>query len=156
MNNDELKKKIVDIALHAEWTDMFGDHNSIGKYAANAIADALIAAWIGDVKDLQAQVDALEMTNIALLAGYDGAEKDRLYWVNKYKEAEQRAEVAEDELARHKRALRIAGDKFINEVCNMRGEDISDKCDYKCDTCFYDYYLQQAEKELAEENGGKK
>lgn len=69
----------------------------------------------------------------------------------KLRVAEHRAEVAEDELARHKRALRIAGDKFINEVCNMRGEDISDKCDYKCDTCFYDYYLQQAEKELAEE-----
>lgn len=66
-------------------------------------------------------------------------------------EWKHRAEVAEDELARHKRALRIAGDKFINEVCNMRGEDISDKCDYKCDTCFYDYYLQQAEKELEEE-----
>ena len=96
MNNDELKKKIVDIALHAEWTDMFGDHNSIGKYAANAIADALIAAGIGDVKDLQAQVNSLEITNIALQAGYDDAEKDRLYWVNKYKEAEHRAEVAED------------------------------------------------------------
>ena len=67
------------------------------------------------------------------------------------KEAEHRAKAAEDELARHKRALRITGDKFINEVCNMRGEDIFDKCDYKCDTCFYDYYLQQAEKELQEE-----
>ena len=50
MNNEELKKKIVDIALHAEWTDIFGDHNSIGKYAANAIADALIAAGIRDVE----------------------------------------------------------------------------------------------------------
>ena len=50
MNNEALKKKIVDIALHAEWTDIFGDHNSIGKYAANAIADALIAAGIGDVE----------------------------------------------------------------------------------------------------------
>ena len=63
-------------------------------------------------------------------------------------EWKHRAEAAEDELARHKRALRIAGDKFINEVCNMRGEDVSDKCDYKCDTCFYEYYIQQAEKEL--------
>lgn len=51
---------------------------------------------IGDVKDLQVQVDSLEITNIALQAGYDDAEKDRLYWVNKYKEAEHRAEVAED------------------------------------------------------------
>jgi hypothetical protein len=56
--------------------------------------DALIAAGIGDVKDLQVQVDSLEITNIALQAGYDDAEKDRLYWVNKYKEAEHRAEVA--------------------------------------------------------------
>lgn len=38
----------------------------------------------------------MEITNIALQAGYDDAEKDRLYWVNKYKEAEHRAEVAED------------------------------------------------------------
>ena len=59
-------------------------------------------------------------------------------------EWKRRAEVAE-------RALRIAGDKFINEVCNMRAEDISDKCDYKCDTCFYDYYIRQAEREIEEE-----
>lgn len=83
------------------------------------------------------------MYNIA-----DALIAERIGDVSEYK---HRAEVAEDELARHKRALRIAGDKFINEVCNMRGEDISDKCDYKCDTCFYDYYLQQAEKELSEE-----
>ena len=61
MTNEELKKKIVDIALHAEWMDMFGDHNSIGKYAANAIADALIAAGIGDVKDVEAEANRYEM-----------------------------------------------------------------------------------------------
>lgn len=84
-------------------------------------ADALIAAEIGDLKDLQAQVDALEMTNIALQAGYDGAEKDRLYWVDKYKEAEHCAEV-------YKRALHIA---------HTAGE--------------FAYYVEKAEKELAEE-----
>lgn len=90
MNNDELKKKIVDIALHAEWTDMFGDHNSIGKYAANAIADAIIAAGIGDVK-----------------------------------EAEHRAE-------KYERALKLMA----------RGE---------CTFASPEYYIKQAEKELAEE-----
>lgn len=82
MNNDELKKKIVDIALHAEWTDMFGDHNSIGKYAANAIADALIAAGIGDVKTVQhisasatalAVLDAAKAENAAVRARLDNA-----------------------------------------------------------------------------------
>ena len=91
MNNEELKKKICDII--APYVSAYGDDERI--------ADALIAAGIGDVKDLQAQVNALEMTNIALQAGYDDAEKDRLYWVNKYKEAEHRADVAE-------RALRNA------------------------------------------------
>lgn len=60
MTNEELKKKIVDIALHAEWMDMFGDHNSIGKYAANAIADALIAAGIGDVSEYKHRAEVAE------------------------------------------------------------------------------------------------
>lgn len=144
MNSEELKKKIVDIALHAEWTDMFGDHNSIGKYAANAIADALIAAGIGDVKDLQAQVDALEMTNIALQAGYDDAEKDRLYWVNKYKEAEHRADVAE-------RALRNRARKYV-DLQGYPAWDIA----ALADEIVVPDDLKQSEKELAEENGGKK
>lgn len=61
MTNEELKKKIVDIALHAEWMDMFGDHNSIGKYAANAIADALIAAGFGDVKETKHRAEIMEL-----------------------------------------------------------------------------------------------
>lgn len=61
MTNEELKKKIVDIALHAEWMDMFGDHNSIGKYAANAIADALIAAGIGDVKEAEHRTFVMQL-----------------------------------------------------------------------------------------------
>lgn len=91
MNNEELKKKIEDIVAMA----MLEADELPFVETAEYVADALIAAGIGDVKDLQAQVDALEMTNIALQAGYDGAEKDRLYWVDKYKEAEHRAEVAE-------------------------------------------------------------
>lgn len=92
MNNEELKKKIVEIVN--ETTIKVEGISFIGT--AESIADALIAAGIGEVKDLQAQVNSLEITNIALQAGYDDAEKDRLYWVDKYKEAEHRAEVAED------------------------------------------------------------
>ena len=55
MNNDELKKKIVDILLGVEWEGCLGNKYGIsgGKSAANAIADALIAAGIGDVKEAE-------------------------------------------------------------------------------------------------------
>lgn len=120
MNNEELKKKITEIIgdvylVNAPIKDVYK------PIFMEKIADALIAAGYGDVKDLQSQVDALEITNIALQAGYDGAEKDRLYWVNKYKEAEHRVEV-------YKRALHIA---------HTAGE--------------FAYYVDKAEKELAEE-----
>ena len=119
MNNEELKKKIVDIALHAEWTDIFGDHNSIGKYAANAIADALIAAGIGDVKEAEAEANRYEML-------YKMQSRDMALAERKAYESEHRAEV-------YKRALHIA---------HTAGE--------------FAYYVDKAEKELAEENGGKK
>lgn len=96
---------------------------------------------------MQAQVNALEMTNIALQAGYDGAEKDRLYWVNKYKEAEHRAEVAEHELERrlaeatkamyvYKRALYYA---------TLNGET--------ADEVKYNDALKRAQKDFAENKG---
>lgn len=109
MTNEELKKKIVDIALHAEWTDIFGDHNSIGKYAANAIADALIAEGIGDVK-----------------------------------EAEHRA--ARAERALKNRAISHVSKCFPNEISGLEN----------CVQEVYEAWIYQAEKELAEENGGKK
>lgn len=136
MNNDELKKKIIAVLGDSVYKWFFVQSTTIGnnygelrpkqKFCINfdKLADALIAAGIGDVKDLKAQVDALEITNIALLAGYDGAEKDRLYWVNKYKEAEHRAEIAE-------RAGKIA----VNKVFDYTWDDA----------------VAQAEEELAEE-----
>lgn len=120
MTNEELKKKIVDIVAMAI---LEADELPFVE-TAEYVTDALIAAKIGDVKDLQAQVDVLEITNIALQAGYDDAEKDRLYWVDKYKEAEHRAEVAE-------RAGKIAASKVF---------------DYT-----YEEAVAQAEKRLAEE-----
>lgn len=124
LTNEELKKKIVEIvnetAIKVEGISFIG--------TAESIADALIASVIGDVKDLQAQVDSLEITNIALQAGYDDAEKDRLYWVDKYKEAEHRVEVAEKMF------------DILHEESSMYMKVFSKE-----------WYKQQAEKELAEE-----
>ena len=127
MNNEELKKKIVEVVLNSEITGIQIRAITGGGSTANSIADVLIAAGIGDVKDLQVQVDSLEITNIALQAGYDDAEKDRLYWVDKYKEAEHRAEVAE---------LVV---KNLNDIF----------------TFDYQIVFEQAEKELEEENNAK-
>ena len=108
MTNEELKKKIAQIIAdyfcpqRNEHKNLWGDDrlcyskmNFAECERVTECTDALIAAGIGDVKDLKVQVNSLEITNIALQAGYDDAEKDRLYWVDKYKEAEHRAEVAE-------------------------------------------------------------
>lgn len=154
MNNDELKKKIVDILVNCksqecavEYCATCEGNPSIEHCREKEQADALIVAGIGDVKDLQAQVDVLEITNIALQAGYDDAEKDRLYWVDKYKEAEHRADVAE-------RALRNAAPRLNCRGGLGKGFCKVDKCDYyHCnndDGCVK-AHLDQAEKELAEE-----
>ena len=127
MTNEELKKKICDII--ALYVSAYGDDERI--------ADALIAAKIGDVKDLQAQVDVLEITNIALQAGYDDAEKDRLYWVDKYKEAEHREEVAEKAGRIIQRDMARVFDISNPRVCELIAN-------------IWDLAKKQAEKELAE------
>lgn len=150
MTNDELKKKIKEI-LRKRMTELLGschtDEIPLTEEGAEAIlfyadefADALIAAGIGDVKDLQAQVNVLEITNIALQAGYDDAEKDRLYWVDKYKEAEHRAEVAEKAFSNCiENFVKFQYEQKSIQLDNVFLDEVIKKC------------LQQAEKELAEE-----
>lgn len=159
MNNEELKKKIAQIISEyccpsgKTHKQLYGDdrmcYSKMNFAECNPITectDALIAAEIGDVKGLQAQIDVLEITNIALQAGYDDAEKDRLYWVDKYKEAEHRAEVAE-------MALRNCVDYYSYSGlcpildCNYNKACWRKECTPDIEKCF----MIQAEKELAEE-----
>lgn len=62
MNNEELKKKIADIVLGVEWTGCLGNtyHISGGMSVANAIADALIAAGIGDISAWKHRAEVAE------------------------------------------------------------------------------------------------
>lgn len=150
MTNEELKKKIESIIRNAKRDFAYCVPE---EWAVKVLADALIAAKIGDVKDLQVQVDSLEITNIALQAGYDDAENDRLYWVNKYKEAEHRAEVVQ---LVAKRACDIV---FSQELDSEDWDEVI--FNYKKEkgireigitpNILYDYLKEQAEKELAEE-----
>ena len=147
MTEQELHEKIINIIKENGVYNGKSMHRDYYVVNDEELADALIAAGIGDVKDLKAQVGTLEMTNIFLQAGYDDAEGDRLYWVNKYKEAEHRADVAE-------RALRNAAPRLNCRGGLGKGFYKVDKCDYyHCnndDGCVK-AHLDQAEKELAEE-----
>ena len=151
MNNEELKKKIAQIIAdyfcpqRNEHKNLWGDDrlcyskmNFAECERVTECTDALIKAGIGDVKDLQAQVDVLEITNIALQAGYNDAEKDRLYWVDKYKEAEHRAEVAEKAGRIIQRDMARVFDISNPRVCELIAN-------------IWDLAKKQAEKELAEE-----
>lgn len=105
MTNDELKRKIVEIIspyVVERWHDK--------------IADKLIAAGIGDVKEAELDRKA-----------YEVASNQYRIW---FEEQKYRAEVSE-------RALELMA----------RGE---------CTFASPEFYKKQAEKELAEENGGKK
>ena len=53
MNNEELKKKIMEIIIDAIWKDAEADYDSTDETEAGSIADALIKAGIGDVKEAE-------------------------------------------------------------------------------------------------------
>lgn len=107
MDNEELKKKIVEIIISAIWKDAEADYDSTDETEACSIADALIAAGIGDVK-----------------------------------EAEHRAKVAERAVENLVRARNYLAAQIYIEVENG-------------DALTVDYYMRQAERQLAkeEENG---
>ena len=123
MTNEELKKKIVDIALHAEWMDMFGDHNSIGKYAANAIADALIAAGIGDVKRHRVFVskDGKEVKQF-----YSGEEVENILKERKELKDELRSKVEymheQDEVIKEYKHRAEVAERALDKACADMGQ----------------------------------
>lgn len=134
MNNEELKKKICDIIV--PYVSAYGDDERI--------ADALIAAGIGDVKEVEKGYrDAIFL---AVKSQTMTSERSRYIELNK-NIAEHRAEVAE-------RAI----DLILTREKDLRCIHSFTNCDKNCELCWEGYfskqkqgYLEQAEKELAEE-----
>lgn len=129
MNNEELKKKIVEIVndgiIHGE--DNFGVPTS--KTIEN-IADALIAAGIGDVWEIT-----------------EKAEKAIVSLIKQNKDVEHRAARAEKALRIFAKNCSCADCPFFRDCDIVPGvEDVEG--DFS--GCF-DMYLAIAEKELAEE-----
>ena len=60
MAEEELKKKIVEIIINAIWKDAEADYDSTDETEAGSIAEALIAAGIGDVKEAEHRAEVAE------------------------------------------------------------------------------------------------
>ena len=127
MNNEELKKKICDII--APYVSAYGDDERI--------ADALIAAGIGDVKEVEAEANRYEML-------YKMQSRDMVLAERKVHEAERKVHEAEHRAARAEKAL---SNELVQKAIRLGVTDIRP---------WYRQALEEAEKELAEENDGKK
>ena len=133
MNNEELKKKIVEIIRYCyvnekDYGYIFDLHI---EEKINAIADALIAAGIGDVKEAEAESNRYEML-------YKMQSRDMALAERKAYESEHRAEVAEKAGRIIQRDMARVFDISNPRVCELIAN-------------IWDLAKKQAEKELAEE-----
>ena len=156
MNNDELKKKIVEVLkpVIRAGNISCNEENACKKCwfpceierTAGRLADALIAAGIGDVKEAKFESDH--------------------YWrmwqgsLVELERAEHRAEVAEKDNIKYGRALYNLAVKYVASanIWTITADDGKKYLAEKeiCALNVIDSEIKNAEKELAEENSGKK
>lgn len=130
MTDEELKKKICKIIadnyLPKEMPDRLEDYK---LYRFERAAEALIAAGIGDVKEAELERKA-----------YEVASNQYRIW---FEEQKDRAEVTE-------RALDLCETAYILSLNHRATEGISGQA-IASDLGVHKFFIQQAEKELAEE-----
>ena len=164
MNSEELKKKMIKIIVDAIWKDAEADYDSTDETEANVISDALIAAGIGDISAMleylksvsknaeEERKNLIEIQNIQL---------DDLN--NMRKEAERKAFVYSKEIAHLEKELKQAEhytkvlERALRITCGNMIKEL--RQDWRASWRACDYYydmIKQAEKELQEENSGKK
>lgn len=139
MTNDELKKKIVEVVLNSEITGIQIRAITGGYSMANNIADALIAAGIGDVKDVEAEANRYEML-------YKLQNRDMALAERRAHDVERRAEVAERALNKFAENVTCEDCPFFSDCSSLERMKDSVHSNY----CYAEY-LRQAERELAEE-----
>lgn len=149
MNNDELKKKIVDILSdNIRWVPYyFISRGIVYEDDLKNIADALIEAGIGDVKEAERKsfvfknelAFTIHRARAAELVAKTAAETGIL----KYEEMKHRAEVAE-------RALDLCETAYILALNGREHEGISQQA-IVSDLGVHGFFMAQAEKELSEE-----
>lgn len=160
MTNDELKKKIVEVVLNSEITGIQIRAITGGYSMANNIADALIAAGIGDVKDVEAEANRYEMLYklqnrdmaLAERRAHDAETVQKIaasataMAVLEAAKAERRAELAERALNKFAENVTCEDCPFFSDCSSSEKMKDSVHQNY----CFAEY-LRQAEKEFAEE-----
>ena len=148
MNNDELKKKIADIIYHTGCTGAccecdYSKHSDADTYCKAMLkASALIAAGIGDVKEVNRELTRIEVLKRERFAEEHGFTPDctPYYIAEQYK---HRAEVAE-------RALDLCETAYILALNGREHEGISQQA-IVSDLGVHGFFMEQAEKELSEE-----
>ena len=133
MTNEELKKKITDVLfITGQSNDKYSDGKRfiVDEEMADKLADALIAAGICDMSELEAKREELRLASEYYANEMHGAEK-------RIKRAERRAEIAE---------------KALKTACvNIVTDEEDDIAIEPRANVLYKAYLRNAEKELAEE-----
>lgn len=147
MTREEMKKKIYEMVL-AELQNQFGCGDAVEtgdrEVCAEAVADALIAAGIGDISAMleylkSASKNAEEQRKN--LIEIQNTQLDDLNNLRKY--AEHRAEVAE-------RALDLCETAYILALNGKQHEGISQQA-IMSDLGVHKFFMEQAGKELEEE-----
>ena len=160
MTNEELKQKIVKVLKETiNWTTDYSiPIGIVYKSELDEIADALIAAGIGDVSELKKHRVVVEKSlipeddNAYVLPNipptvkqlYSGEEVEQI--VKEREEYKHRAQVAERALQKFAEYITCEDCPFFSDCAS------SEKMGYPIHSyhCFSEY-LKQAEKELAEE-----
>lgn len=155
MNNEELKKKISGIIQQAgkDYGEFFRQElkeafHKGEKHFGNRdcsmtfydyIADALIAAGIGDVEDVEAEANRYEML-------YRLQNRDMALAERRAHDAERRAELAERALNKFAENVTCEDCPFFSDCSSLEKMKDSVHSNY----CYAEY-LRQAEKELAKD-----
>lgn len=147
MNNDQLKNKIMGIISTVLLSKVMKEKYILKCGDIERIADALIAAGIGDVKEAERKSfvfkNELAFTIHRARAAELVAEAAAETGIEKMAEMKHRAEVAE-------RALDLCETAYILALNNREHEGISQQA-ILSDLGVHGFFMQQAEKELSEE-----
>ena len=147
MNNDQLKNKIMGIISTVLLSKVMKEKYILKCGDIERIADALIEAGIGDVKEAERKSfvfkNELAFTIHRARAAELVAEAAAETRIEKMAEMKHRAEVAE-------RALDLCETAYILALNNREHEGISQQA-ILSDLGVHGFFMQQAEKELSEE-----
>lgn len=142
MTNEEMKKKIVEVVLNSEITGIQIRAITGGYSMANNIAEALIAAGL--------KFDVLTETEYQKYCAYKIIEPQIKGCLDREKELEKRLAEAEHRAEIAEKALDLCETAYILSLNHRATEGISGQA-IASDLGVHKFFMEQAEKELAEE-----